>query len=283
MKTTIKEYILIFLRGLLMGIADIIPGVSGGTMALVTGIYQRLVHAISSLTSEFVPQFFKGKFKKAFKQVDFALFIPLLLGIAIAFLALSHLMGFLLEEYTAYTFAFFFGLILSSAFFVYKHIGKIGWSSIVVGIIGMVFAFWFVGLNPFAANHSIPILFLSAVIAICAMILPGISGSFILLLLGQYEYLLSVLRNLEIGKIFVFIMGASIGLLAFSRLLDWLLKKFKAPTMAFLTGLMVGSLRLPYTKIAGSGGYLWLIILLALIGFGAVFIIEKKFGNTSKA
>jgi len=155
-----RDTILIFLRGLLMGTADVIPGVSGGTMALITGIYQRLVHAISQINANFLIAALKGDFarsKEELKKWDFNLFIPLLAGIGLAVLTMSKVMTVMLTVYTAPTFAFFFGLILASAGFVYKHVDELNLKNIVFLIIGLVFAILFVGLNPIQANHTLPL------------------------------------------------------------------------------------------------------------------------------
>ncbi|MEN6294077.1 MAG: DUF368 domain-containing protein [Methanobacterium sp.] len=264
-----------------MGSADIIPGVSGGTIALITGIYERLVHAISRINFKFVLYLFKGDFKR-FKQslveeIDFALFIPLLLGIGIAVLTMSKVISFLLVTYPAATFAFFFGLILASAIFVYKHVDELNLKNIVFLIIGFVFAIIFVGLNPIQANHSLPIIFISGAIAICAMILPGISGAFMLLLLNQYEYMINVLNHMQFVEIITFCLGALIGILSFSRFLNYLLTHHKSVTMAFLVGLMIGTLRLPYEKIAFSVESPVVIVVTAVIGFILVFLLERQF------
>lgn len=275
-----RETFLIFLRGLLMGTADVIPGVSGGTMALITGIYQRLIHAISQINLTFLFYALEGKFGKAREEVkkwDFNLFIPLLAGIGLAILTMSKIMMMFLTVYTAPTYAFFFGLILASAGFVYKHVDELNLKNIVFLIIGLVFAVLFVGLNPIQANHSLPIVFISGMVAICAMILPGISGAFILLLLNQYEYMLQALNQLKIVDIVTFGIGALIGILSFSRLLDYLLNNHKSITMAFLVGLMVGTLRLPYQKITSTMDSVWPIFLAGVLGFVMVIILEKQF------
>jgi len=277
---TFKEYLLVFLRGIFMGVADIIPGVSGGTIALITGIYERLVHAISDINSLLVKEFFSRNFRKAFKnikKIDFALFIPLILGIMVAFLTLSHLMVYLLVEWTAATYAFFFGLILASAFFVYKHAGKHRKRNLLYMLLGFIFAFWFVGLNALEATHTSLIILVSGAIAICAMILPGISGSFILLLLGQYEFMITAIKNLAFDKIGLFAAGALVGILVFAKFLDYLLRKHKGATMSFLTGLMIGSLRLPIAKVAETLGNVTLPIVAAVVGFAIVFVLESKF------
>ncbi|BDZ69299.1 DUF368 domain-containing protein [Methanobacterium ferruginis] len=275
-----RDTFLIFLRGLLMGTADIVPGVSGGTMALITGIYQRLVHAISQINANFIIAALKGDFAKSKEELlkwDFSLFIPLLCGIGVAVLTVSKIMTVMLSVYTATTYAFFFGLILASAGFVYKHVEELNFKNIVFLLIGFVFAILFVGLNPIQTNHTLPIIFISGMLAVCAMILPGISGAFILLLLNQYEYMLAALNQLKFSDIITFCVGAVIGILSFSRILNYLLEHHKSITMAFLVGLMVGTLRLPYQKIATSMDSIIPIIIAGVIGFALVIILERQF------
>ena len=281
----ILETFLVMLRGFLMGIADIIPGVSGGTIALITGIYTKFIDTISKI-SDFVLSLMKidtKNTKKNFKKIDLLFFIPLICGIGLAFLIFSRIIKFMLDNHTATIYSFFFGLILASSYFVYKKIKKINTQTIISFIIGLVFAFFLIGLDVMnMLGHSNLILFFSGALAICAMILPGISGAFILLFLGQYEYLLSILHNFEILKIFIFIMGAGTGLLLFSKLLNYLLKKYKSITMAFLTGLMLGSLRLPYQNIIKNFNSLTTIIITIFIGFFLVIIVENAFNKFSK-
>lgn len=282
MNFNLKEFLTIFLKGIFMGSADIIPGVSGGTIALITGIYERLVHAISSINFTFVKPLLKGnmsEFKsKLLYEIDFALFIPLLLGIAIAFLTLAKVITYLLDNQTAYTFSFFLGLILASAYILYTKLDGLNIRLIITTVIGIILAYIFVGLNPIAANHSLPVLFISGLIAICAMILPGISGSFLLLLLGQYQYMLNALNNLNIVEILVFIVGAVIGILGFSKILNYLLENHESITMAFLIGIMLGSLRLPVIKVTTTLTGSWILCLvLAVIAFVLIVVMEKKF------
>jgi putative membrane protein len=256
----ISELLFVFLKGLAMGSADIIPGVSGGTIALITGIYERFVFALQSINIHFLYYFmlgFKDKtnFKKAknsFFSIDFLFLIPLAVGIACAFLTLANILGFLLETVPTQTFAFFFGLIFASAFYVYythKSIFKLN-SMLFIGL-GILFGFLIVGLESIQLDHSPLMIFASGIISFCAMILPGLSGAFILLVLGQYEFLLDVLRQLthfEFGMIlfvFSYIFGGLIGLLGFSRVLSFLFSKYKSATIAFITGLMIGALRKP--------------------------------------
>ncbi len=282
MNFNLKEIILIFLKGLFMGSADIVPGVSGGTIALITGIYERLISAISSIRFSFLKPLLKGNFtdfkEKLIEEIDFELFIPLILGIGIAFISLAKVISYLLDTQTAYTFSFFLGLILASAYILYTKLDNFNIKLIIISIIGIILSYIFVGLNPIATNHSLVVIFISGLIAICAMILPGISGSFLLLLLGQYQYMLNALNSRNLIEIFVFGIGAVIGILGFSKLLNYLLERYESATMAFLIGIMVGTLRLPVMKITATIQGSWIpCIILALIAFALIIVLEKKF------
>ena len=282
MNLDLKEMFLIFLRGLFMGSADIVPGVSGGTIALITGIYERLIQAISSIKFGFLKPLIKadfGGFKdKLIEEIDFELFIPLILGIGIAFITLAKVISYLLDTQTAYTFSFFLGLILASAYILYTKLENINIKLILITVIGIILSYIFVGLNPIATNHSLIVIFISGLIAICAMILPGISGSFLLLLLGQYQYMLNALNSRNIIEILVVVIGAVIGIIGFSKLLNYLLEKYESATMAFLIGIMVGTLRLPIMKITSTIQGSWIpCVILALIAFILIIVLEKKF------
>ena len=277
-----KEMILIFLKGLFMGSADIVPGVSGGTIALITGIYERLIYAISSIKFSFLKPLLNGNFSdfklKLMEEIDFELFIPLFLGIAVAFITLAKVISYLLDTQTAYTFSFFLGLILASAYILYTKLDDFNIRIIIITAIGIILSYIFVGLNPIATNHSLIVIFLSGLIAICAMILPGISGSFLLLLLGQYQYMLNALNSRNLIEIIVFCIGAAIGILGFSKLVNYLLERYESATMAFLIGIMLGTLRLPIMKITATikGSYIPCLIL-AIIAFAIIIVLEKKF------
>ena len=278
------ESIIIFLKGLLMGSADIIPGVSGGTMALITGIYERLIHAIRDIDFKFVYYFFQRDFKAAkknFMAIDFALLLPLGTGIGLAFLALAHIIKYMLEHQTAPTYAFFFGLILASAGIVSKYVKHVDLAHILSGIAGFFFVFYIVGLEGLEENHSLPMIFITGVIAICAMILPGISGSLIMLIMGQYNFMLDALNNRLMPELITFLAGATLGLVGFSRVMDYMITHHKSVTMAFLFGLMLGALRVPVEKIGGSAdmGVMTeaaIVLVSAAAGFILVTAIELK-------
>ena len=278
------EAFLIFIRGFFMGSADIVPGVSGGTIALITGIYEKLVYSISKINFGFVKPLvkldFKGFKERLCYEVDFKFFIPLLLGIAVAFLTLANVITYLMEVYPAYTYAFFLGLILASAYICLKKIPKLNWIHIIFAIVGAVLAYIFVSLNPIAANHSLPIVFISGLIAVCAMILPGISGSFMLLLLGQYQYMLGALETFSLPDIITFCIGALIGILGFSKLLNRLLETHEEVTMAFLIGVMIGTLKLPAVQVVGSATSLIAFLpclVCIVIGIALIVILESRF------
>ena len=284
-KTILRHYItkdtlLIFVKGMFMGIADIIPGVSGGTIALITGIYERLVHSLSRINLRFIPRFFKRDFdgaKRSIRDIDFQLFIPLIIAIGLAIFLMSNVIGYFLDNHEAATYAFFFGLILASAFLLFGKIDGLSAKVMLFAIAGFLIGFFFTGLNTLQIGDSesvaLPIVFLSGMIAICAMILPGISGAFILVLLGMYDYMIDVLRDLKFLEIFVFMIGALIGSLAFSRVLDRVLRKYKSYTLAFLIGLMLGTLRLLYQDITESMVSIVPVVISGLLGFFIILVL----------
>ena len=209
------EFIKIFLRGVLMGTSDIMPGISGGTIALITGIYDKLIRSISNIKLMFFKPLLKGNFgqfkKELFEEIDFAFFVPLGLGMVLAMILMANVINFLLGNYAGYTYSFFAGLIIASIYILYKQLDAFNIKTILVSLIFAVLAYIFVGLNPMQAAHSLPILFISGFIAICAMLLPGISGSSLLLLLGQYEYMIDALHKIAVVDIIVFVVGAVMG------------------------------------------------------------------------
>jgi len=278
-----KRHLLIFLRGLLMGMADIIPGVSGGTIALITGIYERLIFAIKGINIRFILHMLHGNRRKSREELlsmDLDFLATLFLGIVVAFLLLSGVIRFLMAAYPANTYAFFFGLILASAGFVYRYVRETNLKVLTSGVIGFLTAVVIIGLGSLQYTHSMPVIFFSGFIAICAMILPGISGAFILFFLGQYEYMLQALHSLDMLSVSVFSTGAVLGLLVMSRVLGYLLKNYKSITMSFLVGIMLGALKMPYENITGSNFFLPYVIASALGGFAVVVIVEKLAGKS---
>jgi len=286
----IFEFLAIFLKGMLMGAADILPGISGGTIAFITGIYERLIFGIRNIDFAFIPLFLQGKFKEARKNllsIDFGFLIPLLSGIALSFLLLAGLVKTMLTEHKALTYAFFFGLIAGSLIVIAK---EISWSkkhkkafllNALLFLIGFLFAFFFVALNPIKANHSMPVIFGSGIVAACAMLLPGISGAFTILLLGQYEFMLDALRSFNVPIMALFSIGLFFGFISFARVLAYLIRNNRNLTLAFLSGLMLGSLRLPLETIKDVPEDPILIFISAAVGFFIILLIERK-ANSKK-
>ena len=263
----LPKWFVVLVKGIGMGSADIVPGVSGGTVALITGIYDRLVEALRSIDFLFVLYFLRGfldksyfsRAKKDFLGIDWALLLPLGAGVGIAFLSLANVIDFLLESVPAYTYGFFFGLIVASAVLVWRSSKlPVGIVSIVSVFVGFVLSFLIVGLSAVTADHSVLVVFGAGVVSFCAMILPGLSGAFMLLLLGQYEFLLGVLSGFTHGDFsgvvfgFSYVLGGLLGLVVFSRVLSYVLKHYRVASLCFVIGLMLGALRKPAFEMAGS-------------------------------
>jgi putative membrane protein len=237
-----RESFLIYLKGVGMGGADVVPGVSGGTIALITGIYQTLLEAIGAIDLEALKLLLAFKFKEFWTRINGAFLLPLVLGIGTSLVTLAKLINFLMAEYPIPLWSFFFGLILVSAFWVMKEIRLWHWGILVSAIVGTAVAWWITLATPAETSEAWWFLMLSGAIAICAMILPGISGAFILLVLGKYEFILEALNNRDLATIAIFGVGCIIGLLSFSRAIAWLLRHYHDITIGLLAGFMLGSL-----------------------------------------
>jgi len=236
------EKILIVAKGMAMGAADVVPGVSGGTIALLTGIYPRLINAITGVNMKSIKDFFQGKFKQFWQSIDGNFVLPLLVGIASAFLILAHPIKHAIEHYPILMWSFFFGLIIVSAILIIKHIENKRLIQYFWLIPGLLFGLWVGSLSsiPFPSNNIAVLI--AGMLAISAMILPGISGSFILVLLGMYETLITAVADRDLMTLLIFICGAIVGLMVFSRIIKMVLNKFYNITLFFLSGLMLGSL-----------------------------------------
>ena len=237
-----RDKLLIFLKGMGMGGADVVPGVSGGTIALIAGIYERLLNAIRAVDMEAVKMLFSFRIKELWEKIDGAFLLPLLLGIATSLITLARVIKYLMVEHPIALWSFFFGLILVSAIWVLKEIKQWAAGTVIFLILGIVIAYLITTLTPAETPESTWCVFLSGAIAICAMILPGISGSFILLVLGKYEYILEALNQRDFMTIGIFALGCLTGLLSFSRVIAWLLRHYHNITIALLAGFMLGSL-----------------------------------------
>ncbi len=286
-----------------MGGADIIPGVSGGTIAFISGIYEELITSIKSINLETLKLIGTGRFLEFWKRINGRFLIVLLSGILVSLISLANLVTSLMETHPIQLWSFFFGLIVVSALVVSRDIQK--WTGMVVisFSFGCLIAFLITQIVPGETPHTIPWIFFSGAIAICAMILPGISGSFLLIMMGKYLFIIKALTEFDLKVILVFSTGCLLGLMTFSRVISWLLKKYKDFTIALLAGFMIGSLNkvwpwkqtistfidrhgvvkpmiqeniLPNTYHAlGYETFLWQAILFFVLGVGVVFLLEK--------
>ena len=237
------SYLILAIKGFIMGAANVVPGVSGGTMALILGIYEELIHAIRSFNLRFFRLFVMLKIKEAISSLAWPFLLPVAVGVLAATLSLAELLSWLLFTYPVMVWSFFFGLILSSVFSVGRFVKAWRISAFIAIGLGGVGAYFLFGMIPVATPEASWFLFLCGFLAICAMILPGISGAYILVLLGKYHFTLEAVNNRDIGTLFILTLGAVVGLLSFVRVLSWLLKRYHDLTMAVLIGLMLGSLR----------------------------------------
>jgi len=293
-----------FLKGLAMGFADAIPGVSGGTIALIAGIYEKLINSIKAFDGSAIRLFRKFEWKKLWKHIDGSFLIFLLAGIFLSLITLSHVVTFLLIGYPIQIWSFFFGLIIISAIVVLKGIVKWKITTFFSLFAGIALAYFVTIATPAETPTALWFIFISGMIAICAMILPGISGAFLLLILGKYEYVYMALRDMKLLIIGVFAAGAIIGLLSFSRFISWLLRNYHDLAIALLSGFMVGSLNkiwpwkivtlfrenssgiqvpflednvLParYMEETGRNPFILQAILFMALGFFIVVLLEK--------
>ena len=305
------DYIGVYLRGVMMGAADIVPGVSGGTIAFITGIYDTLLTSIRAFDLVFLAQLMRLDIKGAWQHVNGGFLLALLLGIGTSILSLARLISWVLENYPVPLWAFFFGLILASAVVLLRQVE--GWTvPRVASLLAGALTAGLIAFSPVAnMDFGLAGVFLSGFLAICAMILPGISGSFILVLLGMYGTVLAAVKSLDLAFLLVFALGCGAGLLCFSRLLYWLLHRFHQATMALLTGFLFGSLVIvwPWKHVLdwvhGSHGQLKpaqqvpvspaefqaltgqepvvaLCIALMILGFALVWLIDYSWGGASR-
>ncbi|MFK5878958.1 MAG: DUF368 domain-containing protein [Flavobacteriaceae bacterium] len=240
---TFRDYFIITLKGVAMGAADVVPGVSGGTIAFISGIYEELLESISSVNFNTIKLLKTEGIKSVWKQVNGNFLAALLIGIAISIVSLAKMISWLLENEAVLLWSFFFGLVLASILFIGKQITKWKASTIIIFLVGAVLAYYVTTLTPLITESTSSLyLFFAGSLAICAMILPGISGAFILVLLGAYKPVLDAIHNKDFKTIALFAAGAIVGLLAFSRVLKWLFHHHKNLTLAVLAGFVLGSL-----------------------------------------
>lgn len=299
MGRSIKDYAMLMLKGMGMGAADVVPGVSGGTIAFIAGIYDELINSIKSINRESLTMLFTGKFKAFAKKINAPFPLALISGIAISVFSLAKLITWLLTEQPILIWAFFFGLVLASTWFVMKDIREWNVKTIPTFIAGAAIAYYITVATPADTPSNLLFIFCCGAIAICAMILPGISGSFILVLLGKYFYIMDAVKTFDIVILAVFGAGAFIGITTFSRVLSFTLRRFRNMTLAMLTGFMLGSLNKVWpwketTEMTINGEtfaaesnilpnvYVAEAIGLMAIGFASVYILEKLSNKISQ-
>ncbi len=238
----LKDYILLALKGGAMGAADVVPGVSGGTIAFITGIYEELLNSIKSVNSTALKLLFRFQFKELWSHINGNFLLAVMLGVGVSIMSLAKLMTMLLTQYPIFIWSFFFGLIIASSVMVGREVKRWRAAQLISLVAGAFIAYWITIATPATTSDEWWFISLSGAIAICAMILPGISGSFILLLMGKYMFIMDAISTLNIRVIALFGCGAVVGIVSFSHLLSWLLKRFHSVTIALLTGFMIGSL-----------------------------------------
>ena len=234
----------IYIRGIAMGAADVVPGVSGGTVAFITGIYEELLNSIKSINPSAVTLLFKQGPVALWRHVNGNFLLALLLGILTSVLSLARLISFLLENHPLLVWSFFFGLIVASSVHIARQLQRWNASAVVALVLGALVAYMVAELKPSELAPDLPLVFMAGCIAISAMILPGISGSFILVLMGMYAHILKAVKELDLLLLATFAAGCGVGLLIFSHFLSWLFSRFHDLTLALLTGFLVGSLKL---------------------------------------
>ena len=302
MKRSLKDYAMLTLKGMGMGAADVVPGVSGGTIAFIVGIYDELINSIKSINASSLKMLLTGHIADFWKAINANFLCSIVLGIGISVFSLAKIITWLLVTHPILVWSFFFGLVLASTWFVSKDISKWNWKTILSFVAGIVIAFYITVATPAETPDNLLFIFLCGCIAICAMILPGISGSFILVLLGKYFYIMEAVKTLNIPVMLVFICGAAIGITSFSRVLSFALSKFRDITIAILSGFMLGSLNKvwPWKETVETftdshgvvkplvennifpNAHVPEAIGLALVGFLLVYLLEKLSAKKEK-
>lgn len=240
---SVKDYINYFVKGVAMGTANIIPGVSGGTIALITGIFERLINALKNFNTKAMKLFLSRQWSQLAQHLDLYFLLAIFAGVGAALISLAKIFDFLFSEYPVYIWSYFFGLVMASVYFVGKTISQRSIAVYISFVAGAAIAAGITFLNPATENNSFLYLMLCGVVAVCSMILPGLSGSFVLILMGNYQLVaIDAINNFDLNILFPMTIGAVFGLLAFSHFLSWLLKRFKSETIGVLTGFILGSL-----------------------------------------
>lgn len=238
-----KNYFVLFFKGMGMGAANVVPGVSGGTIALITGIFEKLIDSIKAFDFVLLKLLFTGKFQQVLQRINFNFLVAVFAGIAVSIITIARIFGYFLENYPVYIMAFFFGLIIASVYFVGKTVSKWSVSVVLFFIAGTAVALVLTMLKPAHENSSLLYLLISGAVATCSMILPGLSGSFVLILLGNYKLvMIDAVNNFDLAILIPVVIGGALGLILFSKMLSWVYKRFPNHTISILTGFILGSL-----------------------------------------
>lgn len=299
MKRSLYDYFIVGLKGFAMGAANVIPGVSGGTIALITGIYVEFINTLKNFNLKALKLLFKFKFKELFEYINLPFIMSLGLGVLLSLFTIAKLFEYLFEHHPIYIWSFFFGLILASVYFVGKTVKKWSMVNILWFIFGAVVAAGISFMNQIAENDNLLYVLLCGVVGISGMMLPGLSGSFILIIMGNYRLLMvEAISDFNVVLLSVFVVGSVAGMLAFSHVLSWILSKFFNATIAILTGFILGSLSIiwpwknPVEFIEKADGEMvpvryehfipeqmntetLIAIGLILSGIGCIYLIEK--------
>jgi putative membrane protein len=280
----------VFLKGMLMGVCDLVPGISGGTIAFVTGIYERLIRDVSRVLSfsaiwgilliSFMFLIKPGKdrlgdLKKVYKKYDIMFLVTLFLGIIVSIVLGSRIVLFLLEEYFDFTMSFFVGLIVASSGVIYKKIDDHRFNDRMLGVLGFLVGGLLLFLVPVSLNIGMGYVFLSGFIGISAMFLPGISGSYLLYLLGSYEFILHAVKDFDYEVISVFVLGAVLGAVFISRFIVFMFRYYKSKTLYFLFGFVLGALLIPVRDVFEGGVVLWGLVFFFFLGFMVVLFVSR--------
>jgi len=300
-KRNFKDFFIISLKGMAMGAADVVPGVSGGTIAFISGIYEELLGSISSINTSLFKKLKVEGFNAVWKTINGNFLLSLITGIFLSVFTLAKLIGGLLETQPILVWSFFFGLVLASIIYVGKQIDSWNIKTVIVLLIGAFIAYYITTLKPIISDEvSLSYVFMSGALAICAMILPGISGAFILVILGAYKSILDAIEERDLKVLLTFAVGAIVGILSFSKVLKWLFGHFRNLTLAALTGFILGSLNkiwpwkhavtfrlnshgeeVPFNEVSvlpwnyEGDAQLLFAIALAVIGFGLILLLES--------
>ena len=289
------RYVLLALKGCAMGMADVVPGVSGGTIAFISGIYSELIESIKKLGGPSLRLLAALRLREFWREINGNFLAAVFAGLLVAVFSLARAMSYLLELHAIEIWAFFFGLIVASAAFVARDIRKWNLTSLLGLLVGTALAFWITIASPTQTPNDWWFIMLSGAVAICAMILPGISGAFILLLLGKYQYILQAVSEFRLGVLLLFAVGAVAGIISFSHLLSWLLRKHHDLTISLLNKVwpwkevvetytdaqgavhpLVEQNITPghFEAIGQTDAHLWQAVALALAGFLLIYVIE---------